>query len=180
MKLITSIVYAPSEYDKDIGRAYNEIMERTDAEYVAFLDHDAMFTTKDWYHQICEIIETNPDAGLFTAKTNRIWAHPQRHEVVKGHDVLQHRQEGKKIQSQSRNKVSDYPLRARGQGYVSGVLMVVKKEAWKKVKFTGGFLGVDNNFHRDVLAAGYRALLMEGVYLYHFYRGDGDKSHLKK
>ena len=179
MKLIVSIAYAPEGYNQDLGRAYNDIMEKTDAEYVAFLDHDAMFTTKDWYHQICEIIDENPEAGLFTAKTNRIWAHPQRHEVVKDHDILKHRAEGLKVQSKFRTKVSDFPLRPDGSGYISGVLMVVKKEAWKRVKFKGGFLGVDNRFHKDVLEAGYKALLMDGVYLYHFYRGDGDLSHLK-
>lgn len=179
MKLITSIVYAPKNYGKDIGRAYNEIMERTDAEYVAFLDHDAMFTTRDWYSQICEILDKNPNAGLLTAKTNRIWAHPQRHEIVKDHDILKHRIEGEKLQSEHMHNVSDFPLRKGGHGYISGVLMVVKKEAWERVKFTSGFLGVDNNFHRDILAAGYKTLLMEGVYLYHFYRGDGDISHLK-
>lgn len=179
MKLITSIAYAPSHYGQNLGRAYNEIMERTDAEYVAFIDHDAMFTTKDWYQQICKIIEENPNAGVLTAKTNRIFAKPQKHQVVKDHDILKHRVEGQKLRDMFGTDVSDFPIRSGGRGYMSGVLLVVKKSAWEKVKFTDGFLGVDQNFHRDIKKAGFDTLLMKGVYLYHFYRGDGDESHLK-
>jgi len=178
MKLITSIAYAPSSYEQNLGRAYNDIMTKTDAEYVAFLDHDAMFTTKDWYHQICEIIDKNPDAGLLTAKTNRIWCKQQQHELP-GHDVLNHRKEGKKLQHKFRHAVTEQ-IPGDKIGYLSGVVMVVKKEAWEKCKFRDGFLGVDNYFHSDIYKHGYKAVIMEGVYVYHFYRGDGDKSHLKK
>lgn len=178
MKLVTAIAYAPEGYERNLGRAYNEIMEGTDAEYVAFLDHDATFTTKDWYHQICKIIEENPRAGLLTAKTNRIGARPQIHDQVKSHDIIEHRAEGRRLQQKYGTQVTDYPL-INNNGWISGVLMVVKREAWENVKFIDGFLGVDNAFHKGVREKGYGTLLMDGVYLYHFYRADGDMSHTK-
>ena len=62
-----------------------------------------------------------------------------------------------------------------------------KKSAWEKV---GGFknykgarsnmLGVDNMIHKDLEAHGLKTMVMNGVYVYHWYRG-GDSfntSHL--
>ena len=38
---------------KDLGKAYNAcINEHADEDWVAFIDHDAMFTTDDWYLQL--------------------------------------------------------------------------------------------------------------------------------
>ena len=179
MKVITAIAYAPKEYDKNLGQAYNEVMESTNSDYVIFLDHDAMFTTRDWYHQICTIIDENPEVGLFSAMTNRI-GNKQQLAAYPGHNYLEHRVVGKNLADEHGTEVVDLIYRrTKGWRMMSGVLMVVKREAWEKVKFTDGFLGVDNNFHRDMLEAGYPCKLMRGVYLYHFYRGDGDESHLK-
>ena len=38
---------------KDLGKAYNACLnEHADEDWVAFLDHDAIFTTNDWYLQL--------------------------------------------------------------------------------------------------------------------------------
>jgi len=48
----------------------------SDDDWACFLDHDAMFTTLDWYKQIEEIIEElslgDRPVGLLTTFTNRI------------------------------------------------------------------------------------------------------------
>ena len=43
-----------------------------DDDWACFLDHDAMFTTLDWYHQMESLIAEYPGAGCFTAMTNRV------------------------------------------------------------------------------------------------------------
>jgi len=178
VKLHVCTAYAPKEIDGNLGRTYNSIMESTDADYVAFVDHDAMFTTSDWYHQICEIIDQNKDAGLFTAVTNRIY-NKQQLRPLEGHDYLKHRSYGKELQSKHRTSVE--PMNSTNpKTLLSGVLMVVNRKAWEEVKFREGFLGVDNSMHKDMLSKGWDVLLMTGVYLYHFYRGDNDLSHVNR
>ena len=63
---------------------------------------------------------------------------------------------------------------------MSGVLMLVRKSVWRKIKFRSGFLGVDNWFHKDCVANKLKVYVMEGVYIYHWYRGDGDLSHISE
>lgn len=176
----------------NLGKTYNQIMEDTTADYVAFLDHDAMFTTRDWYHQICEIIDLHPNAGVFTGITNRIGNRQQLvPEMQKHHDILVHREYGKRIQEEARHRVvpleHTYGFKGEktktlhnGWRMLSGVLMVVNRKAWEEIKFQDGFLGVDGKFHTDLKNARWECLLMKGVYLYHFYRGDEDYSHLKE
>jgi hypothetical protein len=44
--------------------------------------------------------------------------------------------------------------------------------------FESGFLGVDNAYHAAVAKAGFTVHVLRGLYVYHWYRGDGDRSHL--
>ena len=65
----------PTSLTKDLAYAYNEVMNRVnDDDWVCFLDHDAMFTTYDWYLQIEQAIKqnTDKDIGAYTCYTNRI------------------------------------------------------------------------------------------------------------
>lgn len=173
----TYIAYCPREYGQNLGLAYNSFMEYLrDDDWVVFLDHDAMFTTRDWYHQICEIIKANPDAGLLGVCTNRIG---QVKQLVSGidpndHDLAHHRQIGKDLQAKFRHVVEEchVPL--------SGLVMCTSKATWKAAGgFRDGFLGVDNYYQRDVLTRAHKkTFIMRGVYLYHWYRADGDVAHL--
>jgi hypothetical protein len=68
----TYIPYAPSSINKNIGAVYNGFMNMiSDDDWACFLDHDAMFTTLDWYKQLEDIVEnlssSHPDARLLTA-----------------------------------------------------------------------------------------------------------------
>jgi glycosyltransferase involved in cell wall biosynthesis len=57
---------------------------------------------------------------------------------------------------------------------------MASKRTWQQTPFIEGFLGVDNAFHKDVRANGGKLLLAAGLYLYHFYRADGDTSHAQR
>lgn len=173
--LVTCIAY---DVESDLGRAYNEAMERLrDDDWAAFLDHDAMFTTRDWYKQIVQAIEVNPAAGAFTAVTNRIGT---AYQLAKGigwdnHQVAAHRLLGGRLLEKYGHTVRDIT-----QGPpLSGVVIVISKKSWLKIgKFKSGFLGVDNRMHYDLRDAGYKIFLLPGLYVYHWYRADNDRGHL--
>lgn len=170
------VAYAPSDCDKDLGGTYNKYMELLqDDDWACFIDHDAMFTTPDWYKQVENIIAANPEYGLLTAVTNRI-GNPQQ-KIAKlddTHDILYHREVGTRAKLGGTTVMDVTTTHC-----ISGVVMIVKKSVWKTAGgFQSGFLGVDNDFHKRVAKAGHKIGVCRGLYVYHYYRADG-KSELK-
>jgi hypothetical protein len=173
----TYIPYTPKELGNNLGWAYNNFMELLpENDWACFLDHDATFTTRYWYYQLEDIIKKHPAIGLYTCLTNRIGNSQQ---LVKGvdkenHDIKYHRQLGKQLQDDYYDDVFSItnPL--------SGVVILISKKTWQATGgFANGFLGVDNDIHKKCLSNNIKVGLMGGVYVYHWYRGDGDVSHLK-
>jgi GT2 family glycosyltransferase len=166
--LITAIAY---DVERDLGRAYNATMERLrPGDWGCFLDHDALFTTRSWYPQILEAIAANPNAGLITGMTNRIGRKTQISKgCPTGHDIREHFAFGAAQKERYGSTVID----VTNQSPISGVLMALSRETWERMgRFKSGFFGVDNSAHRDV-AKFARVFMMPGLYLYHWYRGDG-------
>src|SRR5262245_44490542 len=163
----------------DLGRCYNAFMALlpSDDDWACFIDHDAMFTTRDWYTQIARIVARHRDAGCFTAMTNRVANRAQVHGgQLTNHDIARHRRIGARLKQ--RFDADVVPLDERH--LMSGVVILTRKGVWKEIGFASGFLGVDTEYHRDCLRKGYTVYLMRGVYVYHWYRGDGDLSHVER
>lgn len=175
----TYIPYCPKEKEQDLGFAYNNFMEMlSDDDWACFLDHDAMFTTNNWYHQLTDIIDTHPSVGVFSCVTNRIGNIPQRIQGIDrdNHDIRYHRMIGKELQSKY---YSDLRL-DHDYHRISGIVILIKKSVWHKIgKFKSGFLSVDNDIHNKCIQYNIPVGIMNGVYVYHWYRGDGDESHLR-
>jgi hypothetical protein len=171
----TYIPYAPKAIDKNIGAVYNNFMNMLqDEDWACFLDHDAMFTTIDWYPQIEDIVEglslSHPDAGLLTTCTNRIGNSEQIVKDIEpqNHDIYYHRKIGKQRQIEYANSLR------KCEYFISGIVILISKKMWKKTTgFTHGFLGVDNNIDQQIRELGYNSYIMDGVYCYHWYRADG-------
>jgi len=171
----TYIPYAPRSTHKNIGAVYNNFMQMLpEGDWACFLDHDAMFTTLDWYQQLEEIIDglklSHPQAGLLTTCTNRIGNFEQRISGIEpqNHDIYYHRKIGKQRQIEYGNSLRECEY------LISGVVILISKEVWKKtVGFTDGFLGVDRDIDQKVRDLGYKTYIMDGVYCYHWYRADG-------
>ena len=167
--LHTAIAFDP---DMNLGAAYNRTMALLPEDgWACFLDHDAMFTTRYWHEQVLRAIELHPGAGAFTAVTNRIGNADQ---VALGidpgnHDVAYHRTFGAQLaDNHALRDVTSGPL-------ISGVLIVLSKAAWKAIGgFQDGFLGIDNQMHLDLKRAGKRVFVIEGLYVYHWYRANSD------
>ena len=169
MALITAIAF---DVDRNLGRAYNEIMSTLRPEdWACFLDHDAVFTSRRWYSQLLEAIAANPQAGLITAVTNRIGRKSQiAPGAPDGHDMLEHFAFGAKLAAEHGASVRDVTR----DSPISGVVMCLSHETWEAMgRFKDGMMGVDNRAHRDVAAIGKRVLLMPGLYVQHFYRANG-------
>jgi GT2 family glycosyltransferase len=185
MTLITAVAFHP---DKKIACAYNEIMcLANEDDWVCFIDHDAVWTTYDWYTQIQSIISKYPDGGLFVAMTNRIglpiqvpfptlskqrlkeYGGPVYTVSGNSHDMRFHRKMGHTMADKHKIDVLDLTDKIS-----NGVVQVTSKRVWKEA---GGFNesrdalgGVDTDYHRAVKRIGKKIYLMRGIYVYHWYR----------
>jgi hypothetical protein len=184
--IYTFIAYAPKEHERDLAWTYNEFMRNlpNDDDWACFIDHDAMFTTPDWYPRIERIIRDNPQYSCYTAMTNRAYAMWQIPEGVNSinHDMRYHRDIGKRIQNVNNDKVvdvtmcGDLPAPPPSSPF-SGVVILYKKSAWKDVPFRlmqpNRLTGIDNLLHLDLRNKGHKVGLMTGIYVYHWHRADG-------
>lgn len=184
--IYTHIAYAPIECEKKIGCAYNKFMEilPSDDDWGCFLDHDAMFTTTDWYIQLNDIIEKNPDVGAFGARTNRLNSTYQivGNIDVYNHDITYHRKIGDHLQTKYYDDLFVIDKNTAQKGF-SGVLILLKKSIWKKIKGfkAEGFNHVDNDFRYRLEEHKIPFHIMNGVYVYHWYKADDPyKRCLKK
>jgi len=180
----------PYSVEKNIAEYYNSFMKLlpSDEDYACFIDGDTIFTTSDYGHTIHNVVKEHPEIGCFTCYTNRV---NNKHQVVDGidydsNDVIYHRKIGNMLQTIFGTSCVDITHIKNTQDkpqYISGCLILIKKSLWKKI---GGFknlnamLGVDNELHKDIIAANEKIYLMKGVYLYHWYRWPNTKniSHL--
>ena len=173
-------IYTLIPYDtkQNLGGAYNKFMDLLeDDDWAVFLDHDAMFTTPDWMNVIEKTIKENPEYGFFTCLTNRIGSAWQKIEDVdeENHDIRYHRKVGNRVSLRNLPKVTD----ATNAPYMSGVVMIVKKSVWKDLGGAPeGMLGVDGQLHIRCRESNIKLGLMNNLYVYHWYRGDGNKDHL--
>lgn len=172
------IIINPYRQDKDLGKAYNQVMELIpDNETACLMDIDAMFLTPQQPGIIMQYIEKYPDAVL-TCYTNRI--SPISKQLLHG-KVSENFDS--KVHAEAASMMLLKPNSVmRIHNMISGFLMVIPKGVWNKVKFKEGVgcLGVDTKFSNDCHKNGVKILLMENVYIFHLYRRNGiyDKSHL--
>ncbi len=172
----------PWDSNKNIAEAYNRFMELlpSDNDYGCFIDGDAMFLHPFFGSQLEYITHKYQECGLFTCSTNRIGCPWQLGGVLGSDDISEHREFASTVYNIHYSDITEIKPT---QQLMSGVLILIKKSLWKKIGgFKGdGMLGVDNQLHKDVIDAEEKLYLMNGVYVYHWYRGGtGNKEHLIK
>lgn len=173
------IAYAPKSYGMNLGRCYNEYMERLgDDEYALFIDHDAMFTNNSWRDVVSSAYSEHADeTALFISRTNRINNPYQRLNLLENnHNLFDH----DVFATNLAKKYGKSVVECAKLPSSSGVIIMLSKKTWLKHKFTDGFLKVDNNIHLSHRKAGDPVYIMQGLHVYHFYRADNDLSHAVK
>jgi len=166
--------FIPYEADAKLDCSYNECMSGVpDDGWGCFIDHDAMFTTVDWFLQLQQVIKENPQYDCFTVVTNRIYNEEQAIKIDQdNHNMRYHRAVGASIQKENGSNIKDITTGAA----MSGVVILIKKSAWQKCKFrpmdNGSMYGIDGLFHKDLKEKGFKVGIMLGVYVYHWYRDD--------
>jgi GT2 family glycosyltransferase len=172
--------FTPYALDKNLGAAYNQYMELLpdDEDWACFIDGDTMFLQPDWGHLIEKAVADHPDTGMFTCYTNRVNNKEQlyRGNFTNNRDLVYHRNISKVCHEMGKNRVR------RLNNMISGMMMIIRKKTWRDFPFSDGLLGVDNDISKRLLSAGREVLLIESVYLLHYYRlaeGRTYKEHLK-
>ena len=177
--------FTPYSWQHDLGQAYNHYVNLVpkQEDWVCLMDSDMMTLTADFGHQMQEIIDLHGNnVGLFTCLVNRVGNLDQcyRHTISEDGDIRNHRKIALQLAKEKRHEVREIP------NPISGHLMLFKKATWEAV---GGFpeergiLSVDNTFSNRMVRNGYKIMVMEGVYAFHYYRlleGKQNKDHLKK
>jgi len=170
--------FTPSPNDNDLGSDYNYYMSLlpNDNDWACFTDRDAFFIQNNYITKIEKAVKDNSDAGLITCITNRVGERKQcyKERIDDNPNILAHYAIGKKLENIY--TYTEIPHE------ISGFCMMVKKSVWQNVKFPAGLLGVDNEYSRMIIDAGYRIIRMDGLYMFHYYRlkqGRNNKEHLK-
>lgn len=189
------MIYYTSPYNtqKNIGVYYNYFVKSMykDDDWVCFVDGDTIFLTEDYGDIIEQITNQNKEFKIFTCLTNRIGNPKQlvhnldmniseenkqkNNMVFDSDDIAEHRKIAKKIQEKYKSKVVDLDSILSNiytDSLLSGVMILSQKKTLKKLLFNeSGMLGVDNEFHKKAKSQGLKIGLMQGVYIYHWYRG---------
>lgn len=155
---------------KDFGWAINQCFERLrDDDWLLVLDHDLMFTTRDWYRRLELAVARYPDAGFFTlmrAPSSEITRYSQPPGVnANSDDMAYHWKFGKRLAEVEDGKIEDIT----GKECTAGIFLM-SKQVWLQVGgFDNGFKAeqIDYAMHRKVVAAGLRAYLIRDVYMFH-------------
>lgn len=172
--------FTPWGEDKNLGKAYNEYCTLVPEEdWICLMDGDAMFMTPGWGDQLQACIKRYPEVSLFGAVTNRVGLPYQCYggKFSEETDIKKHGE----IATELATKYPDFCIDCNRP--IAGFLMLFKKKVWDEVKFSEGLLlssnqFIDTEWSRRVLQAGYKAKIMSGVYMLHYYRFDRGKRNI--
>lgn len=172
------ITFKPFDRNKNIGAHYNQCMNLlNDGDYAVFVDGDTQFLTYHYGQQLYDITEKHPNVGVFTCFTNRVNC---RWQILPGvdqdtNDILYHR----KIAQNQEDKFKGIIADVTNHSPMSGVFMMISKQHFNKIgKFPEeGMLGIDNWLHEATRKVGGKVYLMQGLYIYHYYRNNNKEGH---
>tara|TARA_R100001460_G_scaffold94115_1_gene136167 strand:- start:111 stop:731 length:621 start_codon:yes stop_codon:yes gene_type:complete len=185
-KIWTHIAWDDNEFGRRcMGRAYNDCLnQHDDNDWLAIIDHDAMFCCYDWYLQLQQAIIDNPKAKAFTCRVNRLASLRQMLVGVDphNHDLSYHRRIGTRLAKAQWGKTTLHN-REKEIGHFSGTFLCVHVGT---IKNLGGFpvtnstLGQDNQIHEQIINAGHEFRVVDGIYVYHWYKADDPYKETQK
>lgn len=172
--------FVPYSISKNYGDACNKCFELVpnDNDWIIIRDTDALTLTPSHIHMIRRAIDMHPYTGMFTGVTNRVGQKRQVYDMklFENLDAKVHR----KIALELANKPLTF---TEFDIPISGYMMIMKKSTWKEVGgFKDGILGVDTNISNKLRKENKKILMINNLYIYHYYRGlegIGWKDHIK-
>ena len=168
----------PYASDLMIGAEYNaQIRCVPDDDWICILDQDVIFLHPKTKAQIQEIVNSDPPYELLGCMLSRIGSGYQcpGGKISHNHDMLHHFKIAEQLHKEQYGVVTDH------KRPIAGALMLFPKSVWKKHPFYPNGPHFDSEFGFEVLKYG-KIGLMQGVYLYHFYRAyaNGNPQHYKQ
>lgn len=179
-KIWTHVTWSPK--GKCIGSGYNEALTQHDEnDWLAVIDHDAMFTTGNWYQQMVKVIEDNPNCKGLTGRVNRMATQEQMVLGIDPNnmDYAYHRRLGKHLSE----KYYGQSNCIKTPGHFSGTFWAVHIGTIRKLggfDETGQQLKCDNLLQAKIVNAGYEFRVCNGIYIFHWYRFDDPYPHSKQ
>jgi len=174
--------FTPYSSSRDLGQAYNACFQlvRDPEDWVCLMDGDIQFLNSDYGHQIEEVISRYPETGLFTCLTNRVGTKVQCLNGFPSEDtnILNHHRIAEQLSQTKRTEVEEH------QQAISGFLMLIQKKVWDRIGGAPegiGILTIDNRISKKILEHGLKIRIMQGLYVFHFYRLHkeiDDRSHI--
>ena len=178
--------FTPYSFQKKMFDAWDGYMDLLlPGDYACMMDGDIMFLKSDFGHHIQKYTEKFPDTGLFTCYSSRSrtkWVMPERN-LFGSLSIIEHKRLADRLYKEHHLDVKEINDR------VTGHLMMMKKSTWMQIREKVqerckdlNILSVDSVISTEVLAAGMKIRLMQGVYVLHYYRlleGASTKTHLQ-
>ena len=169
---------SPYAVDYNLGASYNAAANGLKAsDYIALMDNDACFLDVRFGRWIAETIKANPHYDIFVPRTNRLRDDMQRvNQMMNVADIKKHREVTETIWKKNSTNMID------AERPPAGLCMIMKVSTLRKLKFRNGLLVIDTDFMWRAKNAGYKIGIMQGIYLFHYYRlaeGADKTGHLR-
>jgi len=169
---ITKVWYsAPADPQKNIGRAYNEFCDLVPGEddWICLRDQDSLMWPELALKQIEDVLELHGSSyQLLGCVTNRLASTYQRPfpEDYEDPSVLTAYNRALWLHNNRYSEVSDH-----GRP-IAGLFMLFQKKTWLRHPFAEHTYDADRLFSEAVMRSGGRIGLMQGLYVFHYYRFD--------
>jgi GT2 family glycosyltransferase len=174
------IYFIQPYYPGNLGYGYNEHItgKYFPEDWICCMDFDTMILNNSILEKIYDYTKKYDHAGILTGYTNRIGGHQTQllnNRVNESNNIIEHKYiADKMIKLPDSIKIINKPI--------SGFFMLFKYKTFLDV---GGFddgIFVDGKFSQKVLEKGHQIMLMENIYIFHYYRLEkhiNNKTHLQ-
>jgi len=161
--------FQPFAADKNIGKEYNHYCSIVpDNDWICITDHDSMWLHPHTKKQLEDIIaEQGNKYDLLGCLTNRLASAQQCYNGKLSDDpnILNHYGIAEELYN------NNYAVVTQAMGGIAGLLMLMPKKTWERIKFQENDIAFDTTFCRKLLIQHKGKIgIMQGVYLFHYYR----------
>jgi len=157
--------------NKNIGGAYNRMIERINDEWIFIKDGDCMFLRPDYGNQIADVIAMHGNKyDVLGCLANRLAGQHQRvGELSDKADINHHRAIASIQYNNFYSEVKETTIN------VAAMMMCFKRSLWEKVGgFTENSIRFDIEFCERAKQSGAKLGIMQGLYMFHLYRWGSD------